>query len=70
MKSTEGTSRPRKRSRTSDNADNAPAAFGGKKARGRPRVDTEDATAADVSLEASNLSMSCCVFHSYHFKEG
>jgi hypothetical protein len=34
----------RKRSRRSGSGDG-----GGKKARGRPRVDTEDATAADVS---------------------
>lgn len=35
--------RPRKRSRTSTTGDET----GGKKARGRPRVDTQDATAAD-----------------------
>ncbi|KAJ4366192.1 hypothetical protein N0V83_007827 [Neocucurbitaria cava] len=37
--------RPRKRSRTSNSGEDGAA--GGKKARGRPRVDTEDATAAD-----------------------
>lgn len=35
----------RKRSRTSSSGDNG----SGKKTRGRPRVDTQDATAADVS---------------------
>lgn len=35
----------RKRSRTSNSGDNG----AGKKTRGRPRVDTHDATAADVS---------------------
>ncbi|KAF2623041.1 hypothetical protein BU25DRAFT_200455 [Macroventuria anomochaeta] len=47
MKSTEGTEPPHKRSRTSEDADDAAVASGGKKARGRPRVDTQDATAAD-----------------------
>ena len=37
----------RKRSRTSASSEDASAA--GKKARGRPRVDTQDETAADVS---------------------
>lgn len=36
----------RKRSRRSNSGEDA---AGGKKARGRPRVDTQDATAADVS---------------------
>ncbi|KAI8933677.1 hypothetical protein NX059_009395 [Plenodomus lindquistii] len=36
---------PRKRTRTSNSAEDETA--GGKKARGRPRVDTQDATAAD-----------------------
>lgn len=39
--------RPRKRSRTSNTAEDG--GKDGKKARGRPRVDTQDATAADVS---------------------
>ncbi|KAF2713637.1 hypothetical protein K504DRAFT_370138 [Pleomassaria siparia CBS 279.74] len=45
MTSSEGEGQPprRKRSRTSANGDDA----GSKKARGRPRVDTQDATAAD-----------------------
>jgi hypothetical protein len=37
----------RKRARRSDSADEG--AEKGKKARGRPRVDTKDATAVDVS---------------------
>ena len=49
MKSTEITARPRKRSRTSEDAEDTTVAATGKKARGRPRVDTQDATAADVS---------------------
>lgn len=55
MGNTEGIARPRKRSRMSDDADDATAASGGKKVRGRPRVDTQDATAADVST----YSLSC-----------
>ncbi|KAH6643199.1 hypothetical protein C7974DRAFT_119410 [Boeremia exigua] len=47
MKGTESTERPRKRSRTSEDADDAAVTSGGKKTRGRPRVDTQDATAAD-----------------------
>jgi len=47
MKNTESTTR--KRSRTSEDAEDAIVTSGGKKARGRPRVDTQDATAADVS---------------------
>lgn len=49
MKNTVDAIRPRKRARVSNDADDAAAASGDKKARGRPRVDTEDATAADVS---------------------
>jgi hypothetical protein len=45
-----GTARPRKRSRTSEDADDLAVISKGKKARGRPRVDTQDATAADVSI--------------------
>lgn len=48
-KSTEDAVRPRKRARVSNDANDVAAASGDKKARGRPRVDTEDATAADVS---------------------
>lgn len=51
MRSKELTEPPRKRSRTSENVDDVAVAVGGKKARGRPRVDTQDATAADVSLD-------------------
>jgi hypothetical protein len=40
----EGQVPSRKRSRTNNSAED-----GAKKARGRPRVDTQDATAADVS---------------------
>lgn len=40
----EGQVPSRKRSRTNNSAEE-----GAKKARGRPRVDTQDATAADVS---------------------
>ena len=47
MKNTESTTR--KRSRTSEDAEDAVVTSGSKKARGRPRVDTQDATAADVS---------------------
>ena len=47
MKNTESTTR--KRSRTSEDAEDAAVTSGSKKARGRPRVDTQDATAADVS---------------------
>lgn len=50
MKVTESTSRSRKRSRASDDGDDGAIASGSKKARGRPRVDTQDATAADVSI--------------------
>lgn len=42
-----GVSSSRKRSRGS--AEDGGGAKEGKKARGRPRVDTQDATAADVS---------------------
>lgn len=49
MKSTESTVRIRKRPRTSEDVEDAAIATGGKKIRGRPRVDTQDATAADVS---------------------
>jgi hypothetical protein len=45
--SEEQTQTARKRSRRSNSGDDGSA--GGKKARGRPRVDTQDATAADVS---------------------
>lgn len=41
----DGQAPSRKRSRTSANSDDA----GGKKMRGRPRVDPQDETAADVS---------------------
>lgn len=49
MTSSESDDQPtsRKRSRTSASSEDASAA--GKKARGRPRVDTQDETAADVS---------------------
>ncbi|KAF3041752.1 hypothetical protein E8E12_008802 [Didymella heteroderae] len=47
MRSKEPTEPPRKRSRTSEDADDVTFLAGGKKARGRPRVDTQDATAAD-----------------------
>ena len=50
MTSSESEEQPqtsRKRSRRSNSGDDGGA--GGKKARGRPRVDTQDATAADVS---------------------
>lgn len=50
MRSKERTEPPRKRSRTSEDADDVAVTAGGKKARGRPRVDTQDATAADVSI--------------------
>jgi hypothetical protein len=43
----EGKAPSRKRSRASNSAEDG--AKDGKKARGRPRVDTQDATAADVS---------------------
>lgn len=43
--------RSRKRSRKSNGSEDGAA--GGKKARGRPRVDTQDATAADVSGHCS-----------------
>lgn len=49
MKVSGNTARPRKRSRQSDDADDVVITSGAKKARGRPRVDTQDATAADVS---------------------
>jgi hypothetical protein len=45
--SEEHTQTSRKRSRRSNSGDDGGA--GGKKTRGRPRVDTQDATAADVS---------------------
>jgi hypothetical protein len=53
MTSSEGEGQPplRKRSRTSKDSDEA----SNKKARGRPRVDTQDATAADVSRVADML---------------
>lgn len=57
MKNTESTTR--KRSRTSEDAEDAIVTSGGKKARGRPRVDTQDATAADVSDFFLGLSFSC-----------
>ncbi|KAJ4292686.1 hypothetical protein N0V90_009349 [Kalmusia sp. IMI 367209] len=44
----DGQAPSRKRSRTSANGEEAGA--GGKKARGRPRVDTQDETAADIRL--------------------
>ncbi|KAI4648057.1 hypothetical protein J4E93_004468 [Alternaria ventricosa] len=47
----EQTQTSRKRSRRRDSGDDGGA--GGKKARGRPRVDTQDATAADVSGDAT-----------------
>lgn len=47
----EGPPASRKRSRKSDSAEDGGP--GGKKARGRPRVDTKDATAADVSISTS-----------------
>lgn len=47
----ESTEPPRKRLRTSEDADDVAVTGGGKKARGRPRVDTQDATAADVSVD-------------------
>lgn len=50
MKSKETTEPPRKRVRMSEDADDLAVTAGGKKARGRPRVDTQDATAADVSI--------------------
>jgi hypothetical protein len=69
MKNTENTTR--KRSRTSEDAEDAAVTSGSKKARGRPRVDTQDATAADVSdslcLESilphkkALLSRPCCL---------
>jgi len=43
----EGQPPPKKRSRKASAGDDGGAE--GKKARGRPRVDTKDATAADVS---------------------
>lgn len=50
MTGSESKARPRKRSRTSEDADDAAVASGSKKVRGRPRVDTQDATAAEVSI--------------------
>ena len=47
----EGHAPSRKRSRKSNSAEED--ATGGKKARGRPRVDTHDGTAADVSSSAT-----------------
>lgn len=49
----EQTQTSRKRSRRGDSGDDGGA--GGKKARGRPRVDTQDATAADVSGDATSF---------------
>lgn len=46
MKATDITDGHRKRARTSQDTDETSAS---KRARGRPRVDTQDATAADVS---------------------
>lgn len=46
----EGQGQSRKRSRTSEGGGKE-----GKKARGRPRVDTQDATAADVSCLSSRV---------------
>lgn len=46
FESDEHAQQPQKRSRKSNSGEDA---AGGKKARGRPRVDTHDATAADVS---------------------
>jgi hypothetical protein len=53
MTSSEGEGQPplRKRSRASKDSDEA----SNKKARGRPRVDTQDATAADVSSLSTDL---------------
>lgn len=48
MKGTDNAERSRKRSRLSEDGEEA-STSGGKKTRGRPRVDTQDATAADVS---------------------
>jgi hypothetical protein len=46
----EGQTASRKRSRKDDGAEDGAGGGGkGKRARGRPRVDTQDATAADVS---------------------
>lgn len=62
MTSSESEEQPqtsRKRSRRSNSGDDGGA--GGKKARGRPRVDTQDATAADVSGDVvSFLFFSFC----------
>lgn len=58
MRNKESSEPPRKRSRTSEDADDVAVTAGGKKARGRPRVDTQDATAADVSVVNSNRSHS------------
>lgn len=44
----------RKRSRVSNSVENGAA---GKKARGRPRVDTQDATAADVRMFTSSRNV-------------
>lgn len=55
----EGQLPPKKRSRkTSSGGDESGAA--GKKARGRPRVDTQDATAADVSWSSLVARASDC----------
>lgn len=56
MRSKEPTEPPRKRSRRSEDADDVAVTAGGKKVRGRPRVDTQDATAADVSIDPFNKS--------------
>jgi hypothetical protein len=53
----EGQPPPRKRSRKASAGDDGGA--DGKKTRGRPRVDTKDATAADVSTRL--LSPELCV---------
>lgn len=58
MESMESTERPHKHSRTSEDGDGAAVASGKKKARGRPRVDTQDATAADVSIALFSFSRS------------
>jgi hypothetical protein len=49
----DGAAPSRKRSRVSANSEDP----GGKKARGRPRVDTQDETAADVSYMAPQFSI-------------
>lgn len=49
MKHAGSTECPRKHSRASEDAEDAAIASSGKKTRGRPRVETQDATAGDVS---------------------